>query len=241
MSGASARFGDWTENKILAITADAGFQVKNILVEGRHYTDADAIRAIVNVNKDDPLFLFKPAPAQEMIEKLSWVETAQVERRLPDTVYIGLEERVPLALWQRNKRLSLIDSQGVVLTDQNLNRFKDFIIVVGDDVSDKAPSFIRLLQAEPELFRRVESAKLISSRRWDIKLKNGVTVKLPEEDLPLALTRLSAMHAEEKLLDKDIKVIDVREPTRITVRTKPGAALEYKTGYEKTNHSGGAI
>ncbi len=241
MSGASARFSNWTENKVLMTTADAGFKVENILVEGRNFTDVDALKAIVNVEKGDPIFSFHPNAAKKMIGKLSWVKSVKVERRLPDTIYVGLQERTPMALWQRHKRLSLIDSEGVILADHNLEKFKDFIILVGGDVPKQAPTFLRLLQSEPLLFERVRSASLISDRRWDLKLRGDVVVKLPEKDIALALRRLVVIHEKENLLNKDIKVIDVREPTRVTVRTKPGAVQEYKTGFQKTGHVGGAI
>ena len=241
MSGASTRLADWSHNKVLELSANRGFRVANIMVEGREHTDIEVLKAIINIKKDDPLFLFKPDSARDMLEKLSWVKTAKVERRLPDTIYVKLEERTPMALWQRNKRLSLIDTEGVILTDNKLERFKDYIIVVGDNVPSVAPRFLKLLASEPTVLERVEAATFVSNRRWDIKLKNEVRVKLPEEETALALRRLAVMQGEGGLMDKNIKEIDVREPTRITIRTRPGAVQEYKAKYQKTSHSGGTI
>lgn len=242
MSDASTRLSDWANGKVMAVTANHGFQVENILVEGRRYTDVDALRAIINVDKGDSIFLFDPAAAKEMIEKISWVKSAQIERRLPDTIYIGLQERTPMALWQRHKRLSLIDTDGVVLSDHKLEPFQEFIVVVGEEVPSEAPGFLRLLTAEPLIFDKVEAATLVSGRRWDLTLKSGAVVKLPEEDTTVALRRLAVMQEEEKLMEKDINVIDVREPTRITVQTKPGAVQEYKTGFQAAaDDAGGAI
>lgn len=136
-----------------------------------------------------------------------------------------------MALWQRNKQLSLIDTHGVILTDKNLGDFKDYIVVVGADVPERAPDFMKLLAAEPEILNKIEAAKSISGRRWDITLKSGAVVKLPENEIPLALRRLAKMQEEENIMDKDISVIDVREMTRITVRTKPGAVHEYRANF----------
>jgi cell division protein FtsQ len=104
---------------------------------------------------------------------------------------------------------------------------------VGDDAPQEAPSFFKLLEAEPELWKRVDAAKLVSGRRWDLKLKNGVEVKLPEEELTVALRRLAVLQEEDQLMDKDIMTIDVREPERVTIRTKPGAVQEYKASYQQ--------
>ncbi len=234
MSDASARFGSWAEQKLYDVTVDAGFDVQNILVEGRQYTDVDALKAIINVDKGDALLSLKPNEVKAQLEKLSWVKSVQVERRFPQTVYIGLTERKPMALWQRQKRLSLIDENGVILTEHKLERFQNLIILTGEEVPEQAYTFLRQLQAQEDIQKRVEAATFISGRRWDLKLKNGVTVKLPEVETALALSRLALMQQEENLMDQDVKVIDVREQTRITVRTKPGAVTEYQTGYQKT-------
>lgn len=227
MSGVWTRTQDKIETAALDKTAEWGFAVKNIMVDGRNHTDVDALKAMINMEKGDPIFAFHPGEAKAMIEKLSWVKSAHIERRLPDTIYIKITERKPMALWQRNQKLSLIDADGVVLTDQNLGAFKNFLIVVGDEAPQHAADLMTMLLAEPVIAKRVEAATLISGRRWDLKLKSGADVKLPEEELGLALRKLAVNHEEEALLDKDVLSIDVREEGRITVRTKPGSAQDF--------------
>lgn len=241
MSNASTHFANWVEEGILEITSTAGIETKNIYIEGRQYVDVDALKAIIDTDKGDPLLAFDPDQIKARIEKLSWVRSAQVERRLPDTIYIKLEERQPMALWQRDKRLSLIDGEGVILTEHNLESFKNYIILTGKEAPLRSVFLLELLKAEPVLYEKTEAATLVSNRRWDIKLKGDITVKLPESETALALRRLVSMHEEEGLMDKDIQVIDMRDPQRITVRTKPGALQEYKAGYQATSHSSGAI
>ncbi len=238
-SGALARATQNAHSAILDQTADWGFAVKNIMVDGRRHTDVATLKAIINLEKGDPVFSFKPEEMKVMIEKLSWVKAAHVERRLPDTIYIKLEERTPIALWQRHKRLSVVDAEGVVLTDRNLQEFRDLLIVIGDEAPQHAAALLSMLAAEPAILERVEAATLISGRRWDLKLKSGADVKLPEDELGLALRRLAVNHEEENILDKDVVSIDVRDQGRITVRTKPGAASDFNAGL--TPAAGSAI
>jgi cell division protein FtsQ len=234
-----ARGAEWLHAKTLSITADAGFTVQNIMVEGRKHADVDTIKAIVNVQKGDPLFSFRPAEAQEMIEKIAWVRSAQVERRLPDTIYIRLEERLPMALWQREGKVSVIDDEGVVLTDHNPQDFRSLLLVAGEEAPTHAAELLSMLEAEPSLGGAVESATFVSGRRWDLKMKNGTAIKLPEDEVGLALRRLVVTQEQDHILDKNLSVIDLREADRITVRTKPGAVQEYKAGYATTR--GGSI
>ncbi|NQZ14763.1 MAG: FtsQ-type POTRA domain-containing protein [Alphaproteobacteria bacterium] len=241
LSDAAYHTGQWARDKVLNVTADAGFVVEDLLVEGRTYTDSDAIMAIANVAKGDPLFSFDAAAAQSMIERLSWVEAAKVTRRLPDTIHIELTEREPFALWQHQGRVRLIDDEGEVLTDHKLSRFSDLLIVVGKDAPIECGSFLALLSAEPLVREKVESAMHVAGRRWDLTLKNGVTVKLPERNASLALSTLARAQADDALLDKDIKMIDMREQARIVIRTKPGAVQEYKASYNSDGSSGDSI
>ena len=241
MSDADTHTANWARAKTLEVTADKGFIVKNILVEGRKYTDAQTLKTIIDVEKGEPLLRFDPDDTQEMLSRLSWVREVRVERRFPDTIYVELTERVPMALWQRNKRLSLIDTEGVVLTDHDLERFQDFVVVIGDEVPKYAPEFVQTLHAEPEIITKMEAAVLKSGRRWDLALKSGAVVKLPEGDIALAFRRLVQMQAEKQIMDKDIKTIDVRDPSRILVRTHPGAVEDYQEQYQKANMTGDSI
>ena len=230
LSGAAERSMVWGEQKLYEFAGSAGFSVKDVLVEGRINSDPDVLRALINIDRGDPIFAFDPTDAKEMIERISWVKQAHIERRLPGTIYIGLVERVPVALWQNKKKIRVIDIQGVTLTDRDIEPFKDLIILVGEQAPDKAPALLSVLDIEPELKQRVEAASWIGERRWDLKLKNGMTVKLPEDDLELAISRLVKAQKDDSLLDKDLSVIDMRALDRIIVRTPPGAVQEYKAG-----------
>ena len=85
------------------------------------------------------------------LEQVSWVKDALVERRLPDTLYVNIQERSPLALWQRQGKLSVVDAEGVVLTDKNLDRFRALPIIVGDEAPHCVSELVVLIQAEPAL------------------------------------------------------------------------------------------
>ncbi len=230
LSDADSKTANWIRQGVLGVTADMGFSVANILVEGRVNADREVLLAVLGVQKGDPLFALDPAAAKEQLERISWVKLAQVERRLPDTIYVGLQERRPLALWQKDKKLRLIDAEGQVLTEDNLKKFSDLIVVIGEEAPQKAPALLGLLTAEPEIARRVQSASWIGGRRWDMKFADGTLVQLPEEDVGLALRRLGQAHDEDGLLDRDIVSVDLREQGNIIVRTRPGMVQEYKAG-----------
>ncbi|NCT40899.1 MAG: FtsQ-type POTRA domain-containing protein [Alphaproteobacteria bacterium] len=235
LSDADTVTADWANNKIVNATAGLGFKVDNILIEGRVHTDPEILKAIINVRRGEPLFAFDPKQAKEGVEKIAWVESAHVERRLPDTLYIKLNERKPLALWQQDKKLKLIDTHGDVIPVSNLDPFYNLVIVLGDEAPKNTAALFNTLIGEPEIFKDVESAGLIADRRWDIIMKNDMRIKLPENDVALAVSRLAKAQREDGILDKDLLGIDLRDPVRMIVRTKPGASQEYGAGYSKAS------
>lgn len=234
LSGTAERMGQSMTESFYQISADRGFIVRDVLVEGRKNADPQVLLGLLDVDRGDPIFAFNPAKAREGLQQVSWIETVRVERRLPGLIYVSITERQPFALWQNQGKLRLIDPKGIVITDvaQDMARFRDLPLVVGDGAQKAAHNLFILLQAEPLLIERVEAAMYVGERRWDLKMKNNVVVRLPEDDLSLALHRLAEAHETDLLLDKEMESLDLREQGRIVVRTRPGAVQEYKASFK---------
>lgn len=230
LAGGPEKMRVWSTQNTLRLTADMGFEVRNVMVVGRRNTSPELLKSTINVEKGDPIFAFNPEKTRRNIERISWVKAARVERRLPDTIYIGIDERIPLALWKDGQRLALVDGEGVVLAEKDLEAYRDLIIITGDGAPERASELFSQLDAEPELKERMEYARWVSVRRWDLFLKNGIEVLLPEQDTGLALRRLMAAHEEGSLLDKDIVNIDLRKTDRLIVKPRRGEALNWQAG-----------
>ena len=80
---------------------------------------------------------------------------------------------------------------------------------------------MEILATSPEVTRQFASAIRVGDRRWNIRMKNDIEVKLPEDDAAAALAKLAKMDAEEKLLARDIKVIDLRVPDKVFIKLSP--------------------
>lgn len=231
-SGYFAQISGRVTRSFHAQMVDSGFVVRTVSVEGRHNANLQALKYIADIKKGQSIFEPDIDDIQAKLEDITWVKSAIVERHLPDGIAIRLEERTPMALWQHQGKLSIIDTDGQVLSDSNLGRFKNLMILVGEDAPTKAKDLVAMISVEDNLRTRVESAKWIGGRRWDLYLKNGVSVKLPEDDLGQAVRRLANAQGEAKLMDRNIQSIDLRDPLRIVVQTAPGAVEEYQASYQ---------
>ncbi len=212
-----------TREKFGAATAFAGLRVRNIVITGRANTPESLLRAALGVKTGDPILGFSVADARARIESLSWVEHATVERRLPATVVVSLDERRPFAIWQNGGRFVLIDRAGQVVADQDLAKFSDLPLVVGPGAPVGAPVLLEALSERPTLQSRVVAAVRIGERRWNLVLHGGMDVLLPEGAEAAALDRLQTLQTDQALLDRPLQVVDMRLPDRLVVRPMPSA------------------
>ncbi len=230
-SGWLAQTTGRVERSFYTASGNRGFTVENLVIEGRNNVSAGQLKSLIGVEKGEPIFATDLSAIEAKLEQVAWVQDALVERRLPDTLFVTIKERQPLALWQRQGKLAVVDAEGVVLTETNLDKFSSLPIIVGDEAPQRAPELVAMIQAEPALKARLESAKWIGGRRWDLYLKNGVAVRLPEDDQGLAIARLAKAQSDGAIMDRAIEAIDLRDPVRIVVQTKPGAVQEYEASY----------
>jgi cell division protein FtsQ len=211
-------------NQLIQITAQSGFRVRNVLVEGRVETKSGDILAALKAERGAPLLDIDVAAAKARLEGLPWIKSAEVERQLPDTLRVKVEERKPFALWQLGQRLSVIDREGVVIVKDNVGRFADRPLVVGEGAERRAAEILDLVASEPAISKAVDAAVLVSGRRWNLRLKGKIEVRLPEEGMDAAWHRLARMERETRLLNKAITAIDLRQPDRVIVGLTPEAA-----------------
>lgn len=200
----------------------AGLRVEQVLLQGRRHEYADRITQVLDIKRGAPLLAVDLEHARERLESLPWIRAASIERQFPSTIRVNILERRPMALWQRENKLVLVDDEGAVITSRNLERFRDLLVVVGKDAPTHAASLMTILAHEPALKQQVNAAVRVGDRRWNIRMENGVYVRLPEKNPEAAWKRFARLEREHKLLKQDLLSIDLRIPDQLIVRTRGG-------------------
>ena len=224
----------WAERTAERWQIAAGLTVDEVILWGRERTPRDEVLRALAVRRGQLIMSVDPGAARARLEEIGWVESAEVARRLPAKLEVRIVERVPLALWQREGELALIGRDGVVITDKELERFRNLPIVVGRGGRARAAALLTVLRREPALFRRLEAAVLVGGRRWNLRLAGGIEVRLPEGGEAGAWARLAALEKEHKILERHLVAIDMRLPDRLVVRLAPGSAWRFRGPGEKT-------
>jgi len=201
-----------------------GFGISDIQITGEKETSEIAI--IEQLAIDGSLISFDVADAQKRLSELPWIERVSVRKFYPGTLSIEINERIPFALWQRGGDVFVIDRSGTEIVPLDESRFSKLPFMVGGGANETADIVLPDLLSQPDIANQMRAAVLVAGRRWDLHLDNGVTVKLPEKGLREALAQLVKLNAEQQLLLRDVSVIDLRLPDRVTVRLPEGRTLE---------------
>jgi cell division protein FtsQ len=201
------------------VTARLGFRIATIRIEGQEKTPDEMLRAALGVRPGDAILGFSVAAARARVESIAWVREASIERVLPATLVVRLTERRPFAVWQHDGKFVLVDKDGGPVTDSDVADFADELpLVVGVGAPKAAATLMAMLDEQPELRDRMVAAVRVGDRRWNLRMRNGADVLLPEGAEAVALTRLAELQASHQLLERPLAVIDLRLPDRLVVR-----------------------
>jgi cell division protein FtsQ len=196
----------------------SGLVVKTIGIEGAVKTKTAEIINALGVKNGQSILGQSLNKARRKVEQLDWVRSAIVMRQLPTRLKLLIQEREPVAIWQYREKHYLIDADGAVITGQGIEEYVHLPVIVGNGAAEKAPMILHLLSMYPNVQEHMRAIVYINKHRWDIWTVNNVTIKLPEQKLEAALKRLDKMLASGKYLSEDVKVIDLRLPSKAVIR-----------------------
>ncbi|HEX2653288.1 MAG TPA: cell division protein FtsQ/DivIB [Xanthobacteraceae bacterium] len=206
-----------------AVANAAGLHIAAVSLSGEKHVSRAEIFAAAGVNEHASLLLLNVDKARDQLKAIPWIADAMVRKLYPDRLQIAVTERSAFALWQRAGKVSVISADGTVVSEAP-GQFLALPFVVGRGADTRARDFLTLLDRYPAIRDQVRASILVAERRWNLRLKNGIDVRLPENDIEQALDRLVELDRDKGLLTRDITTVDLRLPDRVTVRLSQDAS-----------------
>jgi len=208
--------------------APLGFKVSQLHLQGATPAARGEILAAAAVYRDEPILSVDLPAMRERIKAVGWVQEARIVRLLPDTLIIHVDQRPPVAIWQHNGLVRVIDSQGRVIASADPARFPDLPFLVGEGAGEAAgferdSGILSLIAERPRLSERLEALVRVDGRRWDLRLKDGGIVQLPAVGEDSALIQLDRLDQGQRLLELGFERIDLRTPEMVVVRRRETA------------------
>ena len=215
-----------------AMTSAVGFAINNVKVSGNAETSEIDILEKIGLDGTTSLMALDVAATRDALKTLPWILDAEVRKIYPDTIEIKLKEKVAFGIWQHGNELELIEKDGKPIAKLRDNKFAHLPLFVGQDAGTGAEEIMHDLDRWPAVKGRVKALMRVAGRRWDLKLDNGVVIKLPERDMDRAMAELAEFDNSQQVLERDILAIDLRLTDRTTVQLTADAAERRKKAVE---------
>ncbi|MGR3779827.1 MAG: cell division protein FtsQ/DivIB [Albimonas sp.] len=158
------------------------------------------------------------------VETIPGVARAEPKVMADGALRIELAQRAPAALWRWDGQLHLLDADGVIIGPVAARAARPNLpLFVGEGADRAVAQGMALWDLAQPINDRLRGLVRVGERRWSLALSSGMVVHLPEKAPEAALRRLLHLERDEQLLDREVSVIDLRDPERPTLRLTPRA------------------
>ena len=206
--------------EIKAAAIENGYRVQAVTIEGRQELSQKKILNLLQVQPNASILDTDLQSLHTRLMQNPWIRQATISRQLPNTIFVKIEERLPVARWQNKGKLSVVDDEGVILTTRSMKKFRKFPIAIGKNAPKHIPGIIKKLKSSHDLYNRVTALTLVSDRRWNIQIDGRIEIKLPENNITQAWKYLEKIEKENKVLNKNVVSIDLRLTDRLIIRER---------------------
>lgn len=170
---------------------------------------------LANIEPGTSIFLVSITEIKSELEQLDCVNKVMISREYPDTILIEVEEERPVAIWQSERKFYYVNEDGSIMSIRTLQDIERFLIVTGKNAPINAPDLVSFLEINPEIMIEVTSAVWVGDRRWNVRLKDGMTVMLPEKSPEVAWNKFIKMSTHPELKEGKYTIIDLRIDGRV--------------------------
>ena len=200
------------------------FMVNLVSIDGASPELADAVRAKLGLKLPQSALDLDLDAIRISAENLDAVARAVVRIGASNVLQITITERQPAWVWRSDAGLILLDETGHRIAGLAERADRADLPLVAGQGADQAISEARaLLQAASPFASRIRGLIRIGTRRWDLVLDRDQRILLPAENPFVAMQGLIALNAAENLLERDLLMVDLRNPQRPVLRLAPPA------------------
>ena len=221
------------------LTHSTRFTVRRVLVSGTAYVPERQVRRVADRYVGANIFAADLPALQAGLEAQPWIRVAHVKRRIPDTLLIAIEERVPEALVRVRDGIYLAAGDGTLL-----DRFGpeyadyDFPILTGLDRAGRetlrrkvqaGAAFVNFLyRTRPPLADQVSEIDLSRDDALEVRLNDGgPPIRVSPDAFALNLDNYLALRNYIASNYGDVDYVDLRWRDRISILPAAGRGTEH--------------
>ena len=195
-------------------------EIKGIEISGNKLLSEDDVLEVIDLKKGDKIYELSAKKMREQLLVKEEVKNIDVSINYSGLIKIGIEEKKPFAIWWLDNTSWLIDENGdKILQISDKEKYTNLMIVFGQNIKGKLKIFLDIVKLSP-LYKEITTMHYIGNRRWDVYLNDTIIIKLPEQDVGLALENAGIFLKNPKYQDR-IDIVDLRlYPKRVFLTLK---------------------
>lgn len=205
------------------------FMVMVMAVDGADDTLSADIRTVLPIEFPVSSFDLNLEEMRQTIAALPAVADATLRVRPGGILQVGVMQREPVAVFRGPDGLKLIDVEGVLIQTIIARADRaDLPLITGDGAREALSEGLEIYARAGPLLPRMRGVVRMGERRWDVILESGQRILLPNTDPVAAFERVVALNQAQELLERDVAVVDMRHPTRPTIRLNEQAVANLR-------------
>ena len=192
------------------------FDLKTVRVDGMTgHVSRDQVAFIAGRRLKGNFFTVNLDGLKDDFGKLPWVRNVSVRRRWPLEIDVKIEEHVPLAHWGVDQ---FVDTYGDVFDASTDAKLPQFSGPFGSS-QEVAAEYSAFSKSLAPLGKHVDQISVSARRAWEIRLDDGMVVKLGREHVEERLADFAALYGRTVgQLAKRIDYVDLRYDNGFAVR-----------------------
>ncbi|WP_348524708.1 cell division protein FtsQ/DivIB [Paracoccus marinaquae] len=195
------------------------FQVRLMTVEGASPVVDKALRAMLPVDLPASSFDIDLPALRLQVMQLDAIESIDLRIKPGGILSAVVTERQPALLWRHARGIEILDRSGHRVASVTSREVRpDLPLIAGEGGDLATAEALELLDAAGPILPRVRGLIRRGERRWDLLLDHGQRIMLPESGAVIALEAAIALDRAEDMLGRDVKVVDLRDPSRPVLR-----------------------
>ena len=195
------------------------FMLSALSIQGSSDSLNAEIREILGLNFPISSFDLDLADLRNRVLSLPPVETAEVRLEGGSILHVKVKEKVPALLLKDDTGIHVLNKNGDYIRPLLSTEYGSKLpVITGEGAQKAAAEAFILFSALYNKLDEVRGLVLVGGRRWNIVLKSGQVIMLPEKNPEQAVQKILILDKAEKILSRDIAVFDFRLPYRITLR-----------------------
>ncbi len=194
------------------------YNLTKIEVTGLTNLNKDEILIFFNKFKNNSIFLVPVKEISNEIKKNKWIKEVNIRNDYKNTLKVNIKEEIPIGIYENNNQEILFSNSLSILEILGKNHnYKNLISFYGENSIINSKYLISKI--DQDIKKMIQSAIFIENRRWNIRLKNKIILKLPEKNLEEAINNYKKIYSNLSNKDlKDIKIIDLRIPNQAIIK-----------------------